>query len=196
MASSNEEENFMKQQKLNINGPTWLTLFRIFLAVLFLIFILQPTSEGKIVAFILFVVASLTDAVDGHWARNKKLVTKLGAFLDPLADKMLVNLAFLALVYLGIVPVWAFAIILVRDFVVDGLRMVASETGKTISASPFGKIKTIFQMTTLIVFLLNFLVSSTFLSLLGNVLLYCALALTIVSGVDYLVTNRSVFKQK
>lgn len=186
----------MKRQKLNINGPTWLTLLRILLAVLFLIFVLLPTTEGKLVAFILFIVASLTDAIDGHWARSKKITTKIGAFLDPLADKMLVNLAFLALVYLGVVPVWAFAIILVRDFVVDGLRMVASEAGKTISASPFGKIKTIFQMTTLIVFLLNFLIHSTFLFLLGNILLYCALALTIISGLDYLIANRSIFKQK
>lgn len=179
----------MKKQ-LKITGPTWLTFLRIVLAVLFLIFVL---GEMKLLALILFVLAAITDAIDGYWARKKKITTNLGAFLDPLADKMLVDLAFLVLVYLGVVPIWAFAIILVRDLMVDGVRMVAAQSGKTLAASPFGKVKTVLQMTALTTLLLNLTVTSMFLGLLGNVFLYTALALTIVSGLDYLIANRSIF---
>ena len=173
--------------KAKLTGPTYLTILRMVLSILFLIFVLIPDSWAKFTALVLFVIASITDLVDGKWARKKKQVTDIGAFLDPLADKMLVNLAFLALVYLNIVPIWVFAIILVRDFAVDGMRMMAAKEGQTISASVYGKIKTTAQMTALIILLFNLIVNVEIIAILGNIALYLALIMTILSGLDYII---------
>lgn len=176
----------MKQTN-KLTGPTYLTIARMILSVLFMVFVLLPETWAKIVALILFVAGAISDLVDGKWARRDKIVTDLGAFLDPLADKMLVNLAFLALVVLGIIPVWVFAIILVRDFAVDGMRMMAARDGVTIAASFYGKLKTTVQMTALIILLLNLIVNLELFAILGNITLYAALILTIFSGGDYLI---------
>ena len=170
-----------------ITGPTYLTLLRMLLSAAFVIFAMLEPVWAKIVALVLFIVAALTDLIDGKWARKKKTVTDLGAFLDPLADKMLVNLAFLVLVYLGVVPLWVFAIILVRDFAVDGMRMMSAKDGLTIAASNYGKWKTAFQMTALIIILLNLIANLEIFTILGNIFLYLALFLTIFSGADYLL---------
>lgn len=169
-----------------MNGPTILTIVRMLLSVLFTIFALLPFMWSRIVALAIFIVASITDNIDGRWARKKKIVTDLGAFLDPLADKMLVNLAFLVLVYLNAVPLWVFAIILVRDFAVDGMRMMSARDGITIAASFYGKLKTTVQMIALIILLLNLILNQEPLTILGNIALYLALALTVFSGADYL----------
>lgn len=176
----------MKQTN-KLTGPTYLTIARMILSVLFMVFVLLPETWTKIVALILFIAGAISDLVDGKWARHDKIVTDLGAFLDPLADKMLVNLAFLALVVLGIIPVWVFAIILVRDFAVDGMRMMAARDGVTIAASFYGKLKTTVQMTALIILLLNLIVNLELFAILGNITLYAALILTIFSGGDYLI---------
>ena len=170
-----------------MTGPTILTIARMFLSILFMVFALLPDTWAKITALVIFIIASLTDLIDGKWARKKKIVTDLGAFLDPLADKMLTSLAFLVLVYLNIVPLWYFAIILVRDFAVDGMRMMAAKNGVTISASIYGKLKTTVQMTALIMLLLNLIINQPWLNILGQIALYLALALTIFSGADYLI---------
>ncbi len=175
------------QKSAVITGPTYLTLLRMLLAVAFVIFVMLEPIWAKIVALILFIIAAFSDLVDGKWARKQKIVTDLGAFLDPLADKMLVNLAFLVLVYLGVVPLWVFAIILVRDFAVDGMRMMAARNGLTIAASNWGKWKTTFQMTALIIILLNLITNLEFFTVIGNIFLYLALLLTIYSGADYLI---------
>ena len=107
--------------------------------------------------------------------------------MDPLADKMLVNLAFLVLVTLGVVPLWVFAVILVRDLAVDGMRMMAAREGITIAASIYGKWKTTLQMTALIIILLNLIVNLEVFAILGNIVLYIALILTVFSGMDYLI---------
>ncbi|MBQ3476341.1 CDP-diacylglycerol--glycerol-3-phosphate 3-phosphatidyltransferase [Candidatus Saccharibacteria bacterium] len=178
--------------KKTITGPTWLTILRILLAILFMIFILYPASWAVVTAFIIFIVASVTDKIDGHWARKTNNVTDLGAFLDPLADKILVNLALLALVYLQVVPVWVFAIILVRDFTIDGMRMSAARKNITISASFFGKLKTTFQMIAILILLLSSIVNLEWIKITGDVLLYIALALTVFSGLDYLKKGRKL----
>ncbi|MBR2841267.1 CDP-diacylglycerol--glycerol-3-phosphate 3-phosphatidyltransferase [Candidatus Saccharibacteria bacterium] len=175
-----------------MNGPTILTILRMLLSVVFTIFVLLPDAWAKIVALVVFIVAALTDLIDGKWARKQKIVTDLGAFLDPLADKMLINLAFLVLVYLNVVPLWIFAVILVRDFAVDGMRMLAAKNGVTISASIYGKWKTTFQMTALIIILLNLIVNLEALAIAGNIVLYIALILTVFSGADYFIKG---FKQ-
>ena len=172
-----------------ITGPTYLTIIRVILAVAFFVFVLLPEMWAQILALVLFVVAAITDLVDGKWARKKKQVTDLGAFLDPLADKMLVNLAFLALTYLGVVPVWVFAVILVRDFMVDGVRMMMARNGQTVAAAWSGKVKTAFQMTTLISLIFNLIVNFGFLDIINNILLYIVVILTVYSGAEIIKRN-------
>ncbi len=170
-----------------MTGPTYLTILRMVLSVIFVVFVTLPDTWAKVIALIIFIIAAITDKIDGAWARKNKLVTDIGAFLDPLADKMLINLAFLVLVYLNIVPLWVFAIILVRDFAVDGMRMMAARDGITIAASFYGKLKTTVQMTALIIILSNLVLDWDFLGFIGNIALYLALILTIFSGADYLL---------
>ena len=179
-----------------LNVPTILTLSRMVLSVAFVIFALLPATWAKVTTLVIFIVAAITDLIDGKLARKQKIVTDLGAFLDPLADKMLVNLAFLVLVYLGIVPLWVFAVILVRDFAVDGMRMMSAKNGITISASKLGKWKTTFQMTALIIILLNLIVNLEAFTILGNIALYIALALTVLSGANYLIKGWQTLSTK
>lgn len=173
--------------KQQITGPTFLTISRMILSIVFVIFAVLPYTWSRIVALVIFIIAAITDKIDGNWARRDHLVTDIGAFLDPLADKMLVSLAFLVLVYLGVVPLWVFAVILVRDYAVDGMRMMSARRGVTIAASFYGKLKTTVQMTALIILLLNLVVNFEPLAILGNIALYLALALTVFSGADYLI---------
>lgn len=177
----------MKKATAKITGPTYLTIARMILAVLFFAFVLVPETWAKAVALALFVAGAISDEIDGKWARKHKIVTDLGAFLDPLADKMLVNLAFLALTTMNVVPVWMFAVILVRDFAVDGMRMMVARTGTTVSASFYGKLKTTMQMIALVVLIANLIINVDFIAWIGNIVLYMALILTIFSGVKYLV---------
>lgn len=176
-----------KKATKKLTGPTYLTILRMVLSIIFMIFALLPYAWSRIVALAIFIIAAITDKIDGIWARKSHTVTDLGAFLDPLADKMLVNLAFLVLVYLDVVPLWVFAVILVRDFAVDGMRMMVARTGITIAASFYGKLKTTMQMIALIILLLNLTVNLDFFTILGNIALYLALILTVFSGTDYLI---------
>ena len=176
-----------------MNGPTFLTILRMILSVAFTVFALIPTTWSHITALVIFIVAAITDKIDGIWARKSKNVTDLGALLDPIADKMLVNLAFLVLVYQNIVPLWIFVVILVRDFAVDGMRMLAARQKVTIPASFYGKLKTTVQMIALIIILANIVINQTFLAILGDISLYIALALTVISGADYLIKGYRKF---
>lgn len=175
-----------KKGKKGLTGPTYLTILRMVLSVVSFIFVLLPDLWAKYVALIVFIIAAITDRIDGKWARKDNLVTDLGAFLDPLADKMLVNLALLALSYLNVIPIFIFAVILVRDFAVDGMRMMAARDGVTIAASFYGKLKTTVQMTALIILLFNLIANSEIFMMLGNIAIYLALFLTVFSGADYL----------
>ncbi len=147
---------------------------------------------AKIVALICFIIASATDFMDGRWARRDKLVTDFGAFLDPLADKMLTNLTFLAFVILGFMPIWMFMLILIRDYAVDGIRMIAARKNVTISASIFGKLKTTIQMITLISMILNLIFMNEPLGVINIILLYTVVFLTLYSGLDYLIKGRKL----
>lgn len=176
-----------------MNGPTALTLLRIILAIAFTVFAMLPDAWARTVALVLFAVAAITDKIDGIWARRTNQVTDLGAFLDPLADKMLTGLAFLVLVYQNIIPLWVFAIILVRDFAVDGMRMVAARNKVTIAASVLGKLKTTFQMTAIFIILLNLIFTNDIINILGNIMLYASLVFTVVSGIDYFIKGYNKF---
>ena len=177
-------------KKLNL--PTILTILRIVLIAPLMICIFMNNLTAQIITILCFVLASITDFVDGRLARKNKQVTTLGEFLDPLADKMLVNLTFLALVVLGRVPVWVFAIILVRDFIVDGIRMLAAKNRITIAASKYGKLKTMVQMITITLILMNVIIGNEVFGVINTVLLYIVVALTVFSGCDYLIKSRKL----
>lgn len=177
----------MSKSKNTITGPTLLTILRMLLVIPFMICCMIDGIAPKILALTFFSVAALTDLIDGKWARKQHLVTDMGAFLDPLADKMLVDLAFLVLVYIHVVPIWMFAVIIVRDLAVDGMRMMAARDGVTISASIYGKTKTMVQMITLISILANAIIGNEFLGTINNILLYVVIILTVFSGLDYII---------
>ena len=181
----------MTKKKTNIiNLPTILTLIRVILVIPLFVLIFFDNLPAKILTLAFFIVASVTDFVDGYLARKNKQVTDLGAFLDPLADKMLVNLTFLALTYQNLVPIWLFAIIIVRDFMVDGVRMMEAKKDITLAASKTGKAKTMVQMITLSLILLNKIIGSEIFTNINFALLIIVLVLTVISGLEYLVKGR------
>lgn len=174
-----------------LNFPTILTITRMVLVIPMMVCLTlgSEVSDGSglyVAALVLFVIAALTDKIDGDLARKHNQVTDLGKFLDPLADKMLVNLTFLALTVMGVVPVWMFAVILIRDFAVDGMRMMVARKGETVAASMIGKSKTMTQMIGLATILLSLILSNSMLLTVGTIILYVAVALTLWSGMDYL----------
>lgn len=177
----------MTKRSETFNLPNTVTLARIGV-VPFLFFLLtSPGPFWSLVLAALFVLASLTDFLDGYLARRYNQVTTMGKFLDPLADKLIVNTAMILMIPIGRIDAWIVAIIIVRDFIVDGIRTIASSEGIFIQASVLGKQKTvaqIFAVTALMIF-------HPFLGLdahrVGTIILYVAFLLTIYSGVDYLV---------
>lgn len=139
-----------------------------------------------------FIIASLTDTLDGYIARSRNLITTFGKFADPLADKLLVTAALILLTESGIIPGWAVIVILAREFIVTGFRVIAASANVTIAASSFGKIKTITQFSAIVLLLLGnpfFWVSGFRLDLL---LFYLSVILTALSGADYLIRNKDI----
>lgn len=173
-----------------MNLPNRLTLLRVLLIPVCLGFLAVDTPFCQIVALVVFCVASATDWLDGYLARRDHIVTNLGKFLDPVADKLLVLSVMIALCGLGRFPAWACVIVLFRELAVDGLRLVAMEQRKVIAAGPLGKIKTSLQMVMLIVFLLKNWPFAPFP--MDSILLGLTLVMTVLSGVDYFVRNRAV----
>lgn len=157
-----------------------------------MICIFMDDLPAQIITIICFIIACITDFIDGRLARKNHQVTDLGAFLDPLADKMLINLTMLVLVYKGLVPLWMFAVILIRDFAVDGMRMLSARSGVTVAAHKLGKLKTLTQMLAVTLILLNIILQNHTLSIINLILLSLAVFLTIISGVEYLYQG---FKQ-
>lgn len=172
----------------------------------FMVFLLIPFNWGSIqlfgadipvshfVAAIIFIIAAATDWLDGYYARKYDLVTSMGKFLDPLADKLLITAAFVGLVGLDMFPAWAAVLILSREFAVTGLRLVASGSGEVIAASIWGKWKTVSQIVAAAALLLH----NTIFVLIGIpfdvIMIYAAVLLTVFSGVDYFVKNKHVLR--
>lgn len=179
-----------------MNLPNKLTIFRVLLIPFFVFFLLCPWFEGygNYIAVAIFIVASLTDLFDGKIARKYNLVTNFGKFMDPLADKLLVCSAMICLIETEQLPSWVVIVIIAREFIISGFRLVASDNGVVIAASYWGKFKTTFQMLMVIVLVLNF--PHPFFQILGTVLIYVALALTIISLIDYMVKNKDVLKEQ
>lgn len=174
-----------------MNLPNKLTVLRVLMIPFFVLFTLVDLVPGysNYIAVVIFIAASLTDLLDGKIARKYNLVTNFGKFMDPLADKLLVCAALICLVSNGMLPAWMVIVIISREFIISGFRLVASDNGVVIAASYWGKFKTTFQMLMIIVLLLD--LGGVF-DLIGQILVWIALVLTIVSLLDYLVKNKHV----
>ena len=177
-----------------MNLPNKLTMFRVVLIPFFVFFLLaKPAGEAsQYIALVIFIVASLTDWFDGRIARKYNLITDFGKFMDPLADKLLVCSAMICFVELSKLPAWIVVIIIAREFIISGFRLIAADNGVVIAASIYGKFKTVFQMVMIIMLLID--IKSPVYSTLTKIVIYIALIMTVVSLVDYLYKNRGVMK--
>ncbi|SFC74153.1 CDP-diacylglycerol--glycerol-3-phosphate 3-phosphatidyltransferase [Clostridium uliginosum] len=189
-----------------MNLANKLTLIRIFLVPFFLMFItVKGIPYGRSIATFIFIVASLTDKLDGYIARRRNQVTNFGKFMDPLADKLLVTTALICLVEMHLVPSWAAVIIIAREFAVSGLRTIAASEGRVIAASWWGKIKTVIQIIAIILLLMqanmrdsaylrNLVVNSefwnNFFHIVPGIILKAAVVITILSGYEYFKNNK------
>ena len=182
-----------------MNLPNKLTILRILLIPFFVIFAKMGSFGMQAVAVAIYILACVTDTLDGRIARSRGLVTNFGKFMDPIADKLLVMSALVVLTYQRRMPDWVCILMLAREFLVSGFRLVAVENGVVIAAGPLGKLKTVFQMIATVALML--LVSPTgahplgqFGVVLANILMYIALILTVVSGADYILKNKDCIK--
>ncbi|HLR60561.1 MAG TPA: CDP-diacylglycerol--glycerol-3-phosphate 3-phosphatidyltransferase [Pseudogracilibacillus sp.] len=187
-----------------MNLPNKITVSRIFLIPLFLIVLSFNFDWGEInignntlpvtqlVASIIFIFASLTDWLDGYIARKYNLITNMGKFLDPLADKLLVSAAFIMLIELQIAPAWIIIVIISREFAITGFRLVASGEGVVLAASSMGKLKTVSQILAVILLMLNNFPFSYTNIPVDMIMLYIALIFTVWSGLDYFIKNWNV----
>ena len=179
-----------------MNLPNRLTCLRMILVIPFVIFMLAGRAEGlfMVLSLIVFVGASITDWLDGYISRSQNLVTNFGKFMDPLADKILVVSAMICLVDLGRLEAWICIIIIAREFIISGFRLVASDNGIVIAASWWGKTKTVSQMIMVILLIVNF--ASGPLFVLTVIVKYAALVLTIISLCDYIYKNKQVLSMQ
>lgn len=178
-----------------MNLPNKLTILRIILVPVFVAVMLTNCfgDNSRWVALAIFIIASLTDLLDGKIARKYNLVTNFGKFMDPLADKMLVCSALICLVELGRIPSWMVIIIVARDFVISGFRLVAAESGKVIAANYWGKFKTASQMVMICLLIAD--IQYGFFPLLSEIFKWVALVLTVISLIIYLADNKDVMKE-
>ena len=202
-------DNGAKKSKMNL--PNKLTIFRVILILPFVLLLLGNYQGWgwikalfwsvskylpEYLALAVFVIASLTDMLDGKIARKYHLVTNFGKFMDPLADKLLVCSAMIVLVEMGRIPSWVVLLIIAREFIISGFRLIASDQGVVIAASYWGKFKTTFQMVMICMMIVEdapFLRGNIF-GILTDIVMWVALALTVISLVDYVVKNRDVMK--
>ena len=173
-----------------MNLPNKLTMFRVILIPFFVFFLLVPyfPDSGKYIAAFIFIIASLTDLFDGKIARKYNLVTNFGKFMDPLADKLLVCSALICLTAMELLEAWIVIVIISREFIISGFRLIAAEQKIVIAASYWGKFKTTFQMLMII--------HQAAFQALGIILTYVSLALTVISLADYIYKNKDIIKEQ
>ena len=175
-----------------MNLPNKLTILRVLMIPFFVVFMLVPiTGYDKWIALAIFIIASLTDLLDGHIARKYNLVTNFGKFMDPLADKLLVCSALICLVDMNRIASWMVIVIIAREFIISGFRLIASDNGVVIAASYLGKFKTTFQMIMICLLIADIAA----ISIVTLIVTWIAVILTVVSLIDYLVKNKDVMKQ-
>jgi len=176
------------------SNPNTLTLFRIAAGPLIVVLVLFPGRLFTFVAAVLFTVAAITDFLDGFFARRKGLVSNFGKVMDPLADKLLVSSTFIMLASLGWIPGWIVCIIIGRELAVTGLRNIAAQQGQDISSSRLGKYKTGFQIAAIIPLLIHYQHFTIDFHAIGSIFLWVALAMTLLSGVDYFIKFRGLMQ--
>ena len=177
-----------------MNLPNKLTVLRVIMIPFFVVMLMLDGGMNQTYRYIaaaIFIIASFTDFLDGSIARKYNLVTNFGKFMDPLADKLLVCSALICLIELGQLPAWMVLIIISREFIISGFRLVASDNGVVIAASYWGKWKTVFQMISVILLIVNI----PALSMVTNIALWIALALTVISLVDYINKNIGILTE-
>lgn len=178
---------------MQMNLPNKLTMLRVILIPVFLLVLfLAPAPMNRYISVAIFIIASLTDFLDGHLARKWNLVSNFGKFMDPLADKLLVMAALVSMVQLGDLASWVVIIILAREFAITGFRTLAMEANIVMAASWWGKVKTTVQMIMIIVVLLDLPFVS--ISVVEDILIGLAVFFTILSGGDYIIKNKQVLK--
>ena len=179
---------------MKMNVPNALTILRVLMIPFFVAFMLcNLTGYDNIIALVIFIIASLTDTLDGYLARKNHQVTNFGKFMDPLADKLLVCSALVCLLYNGLLDPIVVLIIIAREFIISGFRMVAADAGVVIAANWWGKSKTISQMVMIILLIANF---GGVFDLLETAFVYIAVVLTVVSLVDYIWKNRKILTEQ
>jgi CDP-diacylglycerol--glycerol-3-phosphate 3-phosphatidyltransferase len=176
-----------QEKKRVFNLPNAITMLRIGIIPVLFFLLLSPDSTGSLVIACIFVIAALTDLLDGYIARRYQIVTTMGKFLDPIADKLVVNTAMILMIPIGRIPAWIVAIIIIRDFTVDGIRTIASSEGIIIGSSRLAKQKTLCQVVAVTALMIHYPFLGADAHLVGIAILYVALFLTLYSGLDYLV---------
>lgn len=184
-----------------MNTPNKITVFRMFIAPLFLVIFFLNIEHKMLISALIFALGAVTDAIDGHLARKNNIVTNFGKFLDPIADKMLVTAAFLALMQVGLCNIWIVMLMLTREFAITSVRLIAAAQGVVIPANIGGKIKTVFQMVSLITIMLvgeiNSLLSLGLpLAVISNVMLGITAVISVASGLVYIWDSRKVIDFK
>jgi CDP-diacylglycerol--glycerol-3-phosphate 3-phosphatidyltransferase len=169
------------------NLPNTITLLRIGIVPFLFILLLEPGEFWSLILAILFVIASITDLFDGYFARKYNLITTMGKFLDPIADKLIVDTAMILMIQIHRIPAWIVAITIIRDLIVDVIRSIASSEGIYIQASILGKQKTLAQNIAITALIIHYSIFGVDAHVVGTVILYIALLLTIYSGVDYFI---------
>lgn len=177
-----------------MNLPNKLTVLRVIMIPFFVFFMLTDIagSLSKWIALGIFIIASLTDLLDGKIARKYNLVTNFGKFMDPLADKLLVCAAMICLVEMGMLPAWMVIVIISREFIISGFRLIAADNGVVIAASYWGKFKTVFQMVMICLLIADIQA----IAMVTMAVTWIAVILTVVSLVDYLLKNKQVMKEQ
>ncbi len=175
-----------------------ITILRVLLVPVFMGFLMMNEWWCQVTALIIFVIASATDGIDGYIARHYNQITNFGKFMDPLADKMLTTAALLVLLEKGAITSIPVMIVMAREFIVAGVRMIAGAEGKVIAASMLGKIKTVSQMIAIVgaIILLNQEFPRETAELITNILIWISTAITIISGIDYVAKNAYIFEDK
>ena len=177
-----------------MNLPNKLTILRVIMIPFFVAALMVDGGTNQTMRYVaaaIFIIPSLTDMLDGKIARKYNLVTNFGKFMDPLADKLLVCSALICMIELGQLPAWMVIIIISREFIISGFRLVAADNGVVIAASYWGKFKTVFQMVGVVLLILNI----EALSVITSLVIWIALIFTVVSLVDYIVKNIGVLTE-
>ncbi len=178
-----------------MNLPNKITIFRVLMIPVFVLFMLYDVIPYHYyIASAIFIIACLSDFFDGYIARKYHLITNFGKFMDPLADKLLVSSALICFVELQLMPSWMVIIIIAREFIISGFRLVASDSGVVIAASWWGKLKTNVQMVMSVMLIIN--LDYPVINVLEQIAIWLAIALTVISLIDYMIKNKNVLKEK